>query len=82
MASDLGRFMETVARHFLGRPQRVRPYRAEPSLRWGKLGARAVDVVKGVWTDHSQEHASINAGGVLDLITRENDAANGEAVGD
>lgn len=78
MASDLGRHIETIARHFWGEPNRALSHGDE--LRWGKLGARSVDIAKGVWTDHSQEHVSINAGGVLDLVNRERGIANGEAV--
>ena len=78
MASDLGRHIEAVAIALWGEPNRALSRGTE--LRWGKLGARSVDLVKGVWTDHSEEHASINSGGVLDLVNRERGIANGEAV--
>jgi hypothetical protein len=77
MASDLGRHIEIVARAVWGAPNTAQSTRGE--LRWGWHGARSVDLAKGVWCDHGQEHASINAGGVLDLIRRERGGNNADA---
>jgi hypothetical protein len=79
MASDLGRHIEAVCRHFWGDPNRSLSRGHE--LRFGSKGGRSVDLQKGVWTDHEGGHPSgIDAGGVLDLIQREKGIANGAAI--
>ncbi len=63
--SDLGIYMEAVARALLGAPN-VK-LSNEKHLRYGSNGSLSVDLTKGVWHDHENNEG----GGVLDLIHRE-----------
>lgn len=72
--TDWGRCMGAVARHLLGEPNRALSSQTE--WRYGTRGSLAIDLAKGVWFDH--EHQT--GGGVLALIERHAQRANGEAV--
>lgn len=67
--TDLGKLIGPVARELWGEPNERLSRGNE--LRWGNQGGRMVLLDKGVWQDHSNEHPSLNGGGVLDLIQRE-----------
>jgi hypothetical protein len=67
--TDIAALIEPVARELWGDPNERLSHAHE--LRWGKHGGRMVRLDKGTWADHSEEHGSINSGGVLDLIARE-----------
>jgi putative DNA primase/helicase len=73
--SEFTRHMEAVARHLLG-DKLNKGLSSKTELRFGTRGSLAVDLTKGVWSDH--ENAT--GGGVLDLIEREKGLANGAAV--
>lgn len=62
---DLAALIEPVARRLLGEPNRRLSSKTE--LRFGTRGSMAVDLAKGVWSDHELGQG----GGVLDLIERE-----------
>jgi hypothetical protein len=66
--------MGAVARRLLGEPNRALSTQTE--WRYGSRGSLAIDLAKGVWFDH--EHQT--GGGVLVLIERHAERANGEAV--
>jgi AAA domain len=64
-SADLVALIEPVARRLLGEPNRKLSSKTE--LRFGSRGSMAVDLTKGVWSDHEMGEG----GGVLDLIERE-----------
>jgi hypothetical protein len=66
--------MEAVPRRLLGEPNRALSSQTE--WRYGTRGSLAIDLSKGVWFDH--EHQT--GGGVLALIERHTQRANGEAI--
>ncbi|MFO1520460.1 MAG: hypothetical protein U1G05_00100 [Kiritimatiellia bacterium] len=66
--------MEPVARRLLGDPNPALSKSTE--LRYGSRGSLAIDLSKGVWRDHEKAEG----GGVLDLIQRELQIANGAAL--
>lgn len=76
MAAEINfsHIMEPVARKLWGDPD-PRASNAH-ELRWGTHGSRSVDIDKGVWSDHE----AATGGGVLDLVRRELDVANGAAL--
>lgn len=71
---EIAGLIEPVARHFWAEPNRT--LSSKKALRWGANGGRSVDLQKGVWFDHTNEHQTINSGGVLDLIMREGGATS------
>lgn len=73
-SSDVGRYMEPVARALLGEPN---PRHSSPTeLRYGNNGSMSIDVAKGVFFNFEDgEH-----GGVLDLIARETGYVGAAAV--
>lgn len=71
---EIAALIEPVARHFWQEPNRTLSTKVE--LRWGTQGARAADLSAGVWSDYEKAHATINAGGVLDLVRRETGVAS------
>jgi hypothetical protein len=74
MSDELGRHIETVARMVWGEPNKRLSRPGE--LRWGKRGARSVDLEKGAWFDHERG----DGGGVLDLVARESGRRGAQAV--
>lgn len=74
MMIDWGRCMEAVARRLLGEPNRALSSQTE--WRYGSRGSLKIDLSQGVWFDY--EHQT--GGGVLALIERHTQRANGEAV--
>lgn len=75
---DFGTIIGEVARLLLDKPN---PHHSSAKeLRYGDRGALAIDLEKGVWTDFSNDHASVNSGGCLDLIKREKGLEHGSAV--
>jgi RecA-family ATPase len=61
-AAELAQAMPDVARCFWGEPNPHHSSKKE--LRWGRNGARSVDVPKGTWFDHEAGEG----GGVLDFL--------------
>lgn len=66
--------METVAKHFLGEPNKSLSGKGE--LRYGNHGSVSVDLAKGTWFDHEAGAG----GGVLALVEREVGRKGGDAV--
>jgi hypothetical protein len=63
---DFKRAMLPVATELLGEPNAA--LSTQDEKRWGTRGSLAVDVRKGVWTDHEDGG---KGGGVIDLVMRE-----------
>lgn len=72
---DFGAIMPDVAKALWGEPNAAKSRKGE--WRWGRNGARSVDIEHGRWFDHETKEG----GGVLDLLKREKGFANGEAIG-
>lgn len=73
---DFAALLEPVAEALWGKPTSKRG----TDLRYGNHGARSVNTRRGVWTDHSGEHGSINSGGTLALIERETGLTGKDAI--
>ncbi|MFZ9994272.1 MAG: AAA family ATPase [Steroidobacteraceae bacterium] len=69
MASEISLHMESVARHYWGKPS----FENSKVLRWGNKKAREVDKAKGTWYDHEYKRG----GGVVDLVRLEEGAQIG-----